>query len=396
MSVPCVATAAKPQRQESLQQGPPHFAERLVVWQRSHGRHDLPWQTSTDPYRVWLSEIMLQQTQVAVVLTYYPRFLQRFPTVQALAEASEDDVLAQWSGLGYYRRARNLHRCAQQIYQEHGGDFPRTAQGLRQLAGIGRSTAAAIAAFCFGEHAAILDGNVKRVLGRSHALPASASTAAELRALWNLAERLLPRHDIQAYTQGLMDLGATVCKPRNPSCLQCPFQSDCRTRQSGPGAAPLFDATHGSAQQRTRGSPVKAVKARRTQTWVLLWAENVQADSASIWLERRATTGIWPGLWCLPQFDSHEQALRHAAQLGVLTGHSLRPVTRHALTHVDLQLEPLQVRITPTLGAREAGSAWFTLPEALTLGLPAPVRRLLQTAASSVKLQGGPQTLAPA
>uniref|UniRef100_E6PTL1 Adenine DNA glycosylase n=1 Tax=mine drainage metagenome TaxID=410659 RepID=E6PTL1_9ZZZZ len=389
------SAAAEPQRLDPLQLEPQHFAARLVAWQRCHGRHGLPWQASTDPYRVWLSEIMLQQTQVSVVLAYYPRFLQRFPTVQALAEASEDEVLAQWSGLGYYRRARNLHRCAQQICHEHGGVFPRTAQGLQQLAGIGRSTAAAIAAFCFGERAAILDGNVKRVLGRSHALPAPASAAAELRALWNLAERLLPEHDIQAYTQGLMDLGATVCKPRNPSCLQCPFEGDCRARQSGSGATPLFDATDGSsAQQQARDAPVKPAKTRRTQTWVLLWAENARADTASIWLERRGAAGIWPGLWCLPQFDSREQALRHAAQLGALTEHSPRPITRHALTHLDLQLEPLQVRITPTPGAREAGGNWFTLPAALALGLPAPVRKLLQTAANLAKPQDA-QAVAP-
>jgi A/G-specific DNA-adenine glycosylase (EC 3.2.2.-) len=207
--------------------GPLRFASRLVAWQRSHGRHDLPWQASTDPYRVWLSEIMLQQTQVSVVLSYYPRFLQRFPHVQALAEASEDAVLAQWSGLGYYRRARNLHRCAQQVCSEHGGHFPHTAKELQQLAGIGRSTAAAIAAFCFGERAAILDGNVKRVLSRAFVLPASVSAAAETRALWSLAESLLPEQAIQTYTQGLMDLGATLCKPRKPACAQCPFASDC-------------------------------------------------------------------------------------------------------------------------------------------------------------------------
>ncbi len=377
------------------QPGPQHFAERLVDWQRCHGRHDLPWQDGTDPYRVWLSEIMLQQTQVSVVLRYYPRFLQRFPSVHALAAASEDEVLAQWSGLGYYRRARNLYRCAQQICHEHGGVFPRTAHELQQLAGIGRSTAAAIAVFCFGEHDAILDGNVKRVLSRSHAVPASASKATELRALWNLAQRLLPNHDIQAYTQGLMDLGATVCKPRNPSCPQCPFQSDCSVRQAGFDAAPRLDAASGPhSWQPDWNTSARPAKARRKQSWVLLWAKDVQADSDTIWLERRGATGIWPGLWCLPLFGSHEQALRHAAQLGVLSGHRLHPVTRHALSHVDLQLEPLQVSITPIPGTREAGGNWFALPAALALGLPAPVRKLLQTDANLSRPQDA-QVAAP-
>jgi A/G-specific adenine glycosylase len=366
--------------------GPQRFAPRLVAWQRSHGRHDLPWQVSTDPYRVWLSEIMLQQTQVSVVLSYYPRFLQRFPHVQALAEASEDAVLAQWSGLGYYRRARNLHRCAQQVCGEHGGHFPRTAKELQQLAGIGRSTAAAIAAFCFGERAAILDGNVKRVLSRAYALPASASAAAEMRVLWSLAEKLLPEQDIQSYTQGLMDLGATLCKPRNPACAQCPFAGDCATHltpSSMVHSMPLFDTADDAVPQPpTREVPAKP---RRSQAWVLLWAQSTQSDADAIWLERRSTSGIWPGLWCLPQFDNHEQALWRAAQLGTLVEHFTRPARRHVLTHLDLQLEPLLVRMRPTLAVHEIGEgAWFSLPAALALGLPAPVRKLLQDTANRV------------
>jgi A/G-specific adenine glycosylase len=409
----CAATPPQRQLADHAQKpltGPQRFAPRLVAWQRSHGRHDLPWQASTDPYRVWLSEIMLQQTQVSVVLSYYPRFLQRFPHVQALSEASEDAVLAQWSGLGYYRRARNLHRCAQQICDEHGGHFPRTAKELQQLAGIGRSTAAAIAAFCFGECAAILDGNVKRVLSRAYALPPSASAAAEMRALWSLAESLLPEQDIQAYTQGLMDLGATLCKPRNPACAQCPFASDCAARLtvlSAPGsgsvqpaprgaaprylestarAMPLFDVAYDAMPRPpTRELPAKPVKTRRSQAWVLLWAQSTQSDADAIWLERRSTSGIWPGLWCLPQFDSREQALWRAAQLGTLVEHFTQPASRHALTHLDLQLEPLLVRMRPALAVHEAGGgAWFSLTAALALGLPAPVRKLLQDAANHV------------
>ena len=356
-------------------QGPQRFAERLIAWQREHGRHGLPWQASRDPYRVWLSEIMLQQTQVSVVAAYYARFLQRFPSVRELAAASLDEVLALWSGLGYYRRARHLHQCAQQVCTLHGGEFPRSAEALRQLAGIGRSTAAAIAAFCHGERAAILDGNVKRVLSRAYAMPQQTSEAAAQRALWHLAEALVPDRDVAAYTQGLMDLGATVCKPRNPACGQCPFGDDCRTRGaedpegSGPNA---MAARPWVAARRKPAAP------RRTQRWILLWAEDVRAAAPSIWLERRGAAGIWPGLWCLPQFDTHEQALHHAGLLGVVQSHDALAPSTHALTHLDLQLSPLRVRIEPRLAVYEDGGAWFPLRAALELGLPAPVRSLLQ------------------
>ncbi|MGA8009466.1 MAG: A/G-specific adenine glycosylase, partial [Thiomonas sp.] len=217
----------------STEQGPRRFSARLVQWQRQHGRHDLPWKVR-DPYRVWLSEIMLQQTQVAVVTDYFARFTARFPTVQALAAAPQDAVLAAWSGLGYYQRARNLHHCAQIVVETHGGAFPQTAEMLATLPGVGPSTAAAIAAFCFDERAAILDGNVQRVLCRSHGIDDPVPTTATTRKLWALARLLLPEaKDIAAYTQALMDLGATVCKPRQPLCMQCPFQTDCRAHRSG-------------------------------------------------------------------------------------------------------------------------------------------------------------------
>ena len=199
----------------------------MIGWQGRHGRHGLPWQGNPDPYRVWLSEVMLQQTQVATVLAYYPRFLARFPDVRALAAAPLDAVLAAWSGLGYYRRARLLHRCAQVVVAEHGGAFPRHAVQLAALPGIGRSTAAAIAAFCFGERAAILDGNVKRVLARAFGIGDDLGTAAGQRALWARAEALLPARGIGAYTQGLMDLGATVCLARRPRCDACPLAATC-------------------------------------------------------------------------------------------------------------------------------------------------------------------------
>ena len=219
-----------------MTQLPAGFAARVIRWQHTHGRHGLPWQTN-DPYRVWLSEVMLQQTQVATVLAYYPRFIDRFPDVRALAAAQLDDVLALWSGLGYYSRARNLHRCAQEVVAMHGGEFPRSAAQLESLPGIGRSTAAAIASFCFGERVASLDGNVKRVLARVLAFGEDLAQARGTSQLWEYAQELLPKRDLAtampAYTQGLMDLGATLCMSRQPQCDACPVAGSCAARAEG-------------------------------------------------------------------------------------------------------------------------------------------------------------------
>ena len=343
---------------------PAGFAPRVVAWQRAHGRHDLPWQRSRDPYRVWVSEIMLQQTRVETVLRYYEPFLERFPDVRALAGAPLDAVLAQWSGLGYYRRARNLHACAQQVCERHGGEFPRERAELEGLAGIGRSTAAAIAAFCFSRREAILDANVQRVLGRAFALPRPRD-AASLRAMWQLAESLLPARHIEAYTQGLMDLGATVCKPAGPDCRACPFAADCPGPADAVEAAPAARASRGAA--------------RRTREWVLLWARSDEPDAARVWLQRRDAQGIWPGLWSLPGHDDAAAALRQAAELGEVLDQQAREPVRHALTHVDLLLRPLlvQLRARPRAGDEAQHAGWFTVDEALRLGLPAPVRKLL-------------------
>lgn len=336
------------------------IAGDVVRWQRSHGRHALPWQDTRDPYRVWLSEIMLQQTQVAVVLGYYERFLQRFPDVQALASAPLDDVFAAWSGLGYYSRARNLHRCAQDVVALHGGAFPLTSAGLQQLPGIGRSTAAAIAAFCFGERTAILDGNVKRVLTRVLAFDGDLASSASEKALWDLANQLVPDAavDMPAYTQGLMDLGATVCLARSPSCLLCPLQSSCRAK----------------AQGEPERYPVKTRKLKRSAQ--SLWLLHAQAHDGSVWLEKRPAPGVWAGLYCLPLFTSRE-ALAEALPASAREAVHDAPAFVHVLTHKDLHLHPVQASIARKALKRDEGG-WFTPAQWSSLGLPAPVRKLLQ------------------
>ena len=340
---------------------PAGFSERVIGWQGTHGRHTLPWQNTRDPYRVWLSEIMLQQTQVAAVLGYYERFLARFPDVRSLAAAPLDDVLALWSGLGYYSRARNLHRCAQDVVALHGGDFPRTAQVLATLPGIGPSTAAAISSFCFGERAAILDGNVKRVLTRVLAFGDDLSSGANERRLWDHARALLPvralHENMPRYTQGLMDLGATVCLPRNPSCLLCPVQPQCAAANEG----------------RPEAYPVKTRTLKRSAQ--SLWLLHAQAGDGSVWLQKRPTPGVWAGLYCLPVFDSRD-ALEEV--LPTPARRQLREVEPfvHVLTHKDLHLHPVQAVVPAGWGAGEG--AWFGAGAWPGLGLPAPVRRLLE------------------
>lgn len=345
------------------------FAARVVRWQQTHGRNDLPWQNTRDPYRVWLSEVMLQQTQVSTVRDYFARFLARFPDVHALAGAGEDEVLGLWSGLGYYSRARNLHRCAIEVVQRLGGHFPTDAQALETLPGIGRSTAAAIASLCFGARAAILDGNVKRVLTRHLGFAQDLAQAANARALWARAQQLLPVRDVQRamprYTQGLMDLGATVCLPSRPQCLLCPVSSDCVAR----------------AQGRPKDYPVKTRKLRRSAAslWLLLaWRED-----GAVWLHKRAASGVWAGLFCVPVFDS---ASAFDAAVGAARIDDLDVVV-HALTHKDLYLHPRRWNVD----ARQAlaleqqshlPGAWHAADAWPGLGLPAPVRRLLEAQAA--------------
>ena len=335
-----------------------HFAGRLVDWQRREGRHRLPWQRTRDPYRVWLSEIMLQQTQVATVLGYYERFLHDYPDVAALAAAPLDDVLARWAGLGYYQRARNLHRCAREVVDAHGGAFPRTSVELATLPGIGRSTAAAIAAFCFGERAAILDGNVKRVLTRVLGFDADLAQAANERALWSLAESLLPDDGIEPYTQGLMDLGATCCTARQPTCLLCPVRALCTA----------------AAEGRPQAYPVKTrrlVRGTREHWW--LWLE----CGDSVWLVQRPDTGVWAGLWTLPLYDDAASLDAACARLGV-TATALAPV-EHALTHFDWTLRPCRARLGRRPAASRLGGPgrWVAASDLASVALPAPLTKML-------------------
>lgn len=370
--------------------GPGSFATRVVAWQRTHGRHGLPWQGTREAYRIWLSEIMLQQTQVSTVLRYYGAFLQRFPSVADLAAAHEDEVLAAWSGLGYYSRARNLHRCAQAVVQDHGGVFPTDFEVLQSLPGIGRSTAAAIAAFSAGQRVAILDGNVKRVLARHLAFGDDLSRPAALRALWAVAEERLPIRGIEVYTQGLMDLGATVCVLRRPRCSACPVSADCAGLAQGmPGDYPV----KGRRQSRSRREsviglfllrPARGADARQsapngahtgTQTQVLL--------------HRRAARGVWGGLWSLPEWAEEaafEASLRalEASRPSALEVQVLAPI-EHALTHFDWRLRPFRVVQTEAVMPSDLTEPleWVPLEEALARGLPAPVRRLLEEEAAA-------------
>jgi A/G-specific adenine glycosylase len=340
------------------------LAQAVVDWQARHGRHDLPWQNTRDPYRVWLSEIMLQQTQVLTVLDYFARFLTRFPDVQTLAQASLDEVLNLWSGLGYYSRARNMHRCAQQVMHQYAGIFPATAAELQGLPGIGPSTAAAVASLCFSERVAILDGNVKRVLTRYLGFQADLALAKHERLLWQEATRLLPRDDLgrnmPRYTQGMMDLGATLCTARKPDCPMCPLQSRC--------------VAH--AKDNPQAFPVKSRKLKRsTQSLWLLWA---RSEDGALWLSQRPAPGVWAGLYCFALFDSHS-ALRAAVPSDCRGDLVDVPAFKHVLTHKDLHLHPVQVVLPRAIQLATPGD-WFESAQWQRLGLPAPISKLLRQA----------------
>ncbi len=369
----------------------PSFAADLVAWQRQHGRHNLPWQNTTDAYRIWLSEIMLQQTQVAAVIPYYRKFLLRFPNVEALAAAPAEDVMAHWSGLGYYSRARNLHRCAQQVVARHGGVFPADPAALAELPGIGRSTAAAITAFAYGTRAAIMDGNVKRVFARVFGIdsyPGERTTEAQL---WKLAVALLPPEpgaadahakaatmaQMQSYTQGLMDLGATLCTRSRPACERCPLAARCVALATG----------------RTAVLPVrKPSKATPQKHAVML----VVTHRRQVLLQQRPDSGIWGGLLSLPELDGftadlpepgddaaaravQQAAIAHSiARFGEIDACKPLRAFSHGFTHFKLHVVPYQVTLSRRLEmAGETGHVWLALERIEAAPLPAPVKKLL-------------------
>ncbi len=344
------------------------IAAGLIAWHARHGRHDLPWQRERNPYRVWVSEVMLQQTQVATVIDYYERFMRRFPDVATLAAAPLDEVLHAWSGLGYYSRARNLQRAAQRIVAEHGGEVPTDLVALQSLPGIGRSTAAAIVALSLDRRATILDGNVRRVLSRYFAIEGPHDDAATLAELWRRAEACTPGEQVAVYTQAIMDLGATLCTRSRPLCMHCPLTDSCAARRTG------RVAELPSPRRRRLARPQRAV--------IMLLA--VCADGAVL-LRQRPPQGVWGGLWVPPEFEDARGAQQFCAV--ELAGACLEPdplpVVHHAFTHFDLAITPLRARCARAAAAvmQGPGVLWYNAREPARVGLPAPIAALLSAAA---------------
>jgi A/G-specific adenine glycosylase len=338
------------------------FSDGLVAWQKRCGRHDLPWQKSRDAYRVWLSEVMLQQTQVGTVIPYYTRFLERFPTLLDLAKAPLESVLELWSGLGYYARARNLHRCAQKVLADSSGVFPSDPDEIARLPGIGKSTAAAIAVFSCGAHAAILDGNVKRVLARCFNIDGFPTSIKTERTMWALARSLLPEKNIERYTQGLMDLGATICTRTKPLCGACPVGTSCVAKRE-------------CLQHKLPTPRLTKTRPDREAGFLIL------TDARRVLLERRPPTGIWGGLLGLPEggvAEAREYAVRRGARLLEMR---MLPPLEHTFSHFRLKMLPLLCVVgLMDCVAAEPGFEWIDLERIETAALPAPVRRLLKKA----------------
>ncbi|MEM7281383.1 MAG: A/G-specific adenine glycosylase [Pseudomonadota bacterium] len=338
------------------------FATSIIQWQREFGRHDLPWQDPITPYGVWVSEIMLQQTQVTTVLSYYRRFMERFPSVTTLAKAPQDDVLHLWSGLGYYARGRNLHKAAQVVHQEHGGELPNDFEALLALPGIGRSTAGAILSLAFQNPHPILDGNVKRVLARTHCVDGWPGQTAVANTLWGLAETVTPSEEIRAFTQGMMDLGATLCTRSSPGCSDCPVITLC----DGKGEP-----------ERYPGKKPKKNKPERQTRFLLIRDSNDR-----VLLEQRPSHGIWGGLWSFPELpDGNEPEQWCSTRLGLKIDsvESWAPL-RHTFTHFHLDITPISVQLSGSSHqVNDANSSlWYDLSEPKSVGLAAPVQKLLR------------------
>jgi len=341
------------------------FAARLLGWFEQHGRHDLPWQLDATPYSVWVSEIMLQQTQVAAVIPYYERFMARFPSIAALAAAAQDEVLGHWSGLGYYARARNLHRAAQRVVADHGGELPADAAALVALPGIGRSTAGAIVALAHGKREPILDGNVKRVLARYHGVEGWSGTTAVVNTLWEHAERHTPNTRVAAYTQAIMDLGATVCTRARPACAECPVGADCVAAREG--------------RQSTLPSP----RPRRARPQRHVRVVVVRDHAQRVLLERRPESGVWGGLFSLPELPGDEEAHAWCARTLSASIDAARELPRiqHAFTHFDLEIAPtlLQLEDSAMVVMDRPDWLWYKPDMTTPLGLAAPIAALLST-----------------
>ena len=349
------------------------LAPRLLAWHADHGRHDLPWKADADPYAIWLSEIMLQQTQVSTVIPYFQRFITAFPDVHALAAADEDAVLALWTGLGYYARARNLHRAARLVVTRHNGQLPAAPAELQELPGIGRSTAGAIAAMAYDIPAPILDGNVKRVLARFHAVTEWPGERPTETLLWQWAAHHTPVERAAEYTQAIMDLGATLCTRKRPRCADCPLESDCGAHRAG-----LTDAL-------PVPRPKKTVPERATQMLV------IEDASGRFLLRRRPAAGVWGGLWCFPEAEPGADPVAAAARLLGVPGDRLGqpeplPPMRHQFTHYRLCVAPVHLRLislAPTPVADrgiDEDTDWFDVEAPGAIGLAAPVRHLLAQA----------------
>jgi len=337
-----------------------NFAQRLIRWQEQHGRHGLPWQGAS-AYHVWLSEIMLQQTQVATVIPYFLRFIDTFPTIASLAAASEEQVLIHWSGLGYYARGRNLHRTAQIIAGQYGGEFPRQYEQIQELPGIGRSTAAAICALAYHERRAILDGNVKRVLARYAGIEGWVGNRAVEQMLWSKAEELLPQHEIARYIQAQMDLGAMLCTRSKPKCFKCPVQADCKAYQCGRETQLPFPR------------PRKSLPERHSKFLLLTCGHDIL-------LEKRDQQGIWGGLWCPPQLDEGRgEETDFLLRNGMTVSERITLAGfEHAFTHFKLHITPVHLRVDDKpRRLQKPGSMWFDMEDALQGAIPAPVRKIL-------------------
>lgn len=336
------------------------FANKLIAWQKQYGRHDLPWQQTRDPYAIWVSEIMLQQTQVSAVIGYYSRFMARFPTVQALAQASLDEVLQSWSGLGYYSRARNLHHAANTIMETFHGDFPSDVTTLQTLKGIGRSTAAAIAVFAFNHRETILDGNVKRVLARLYGIHGWPGTPEIEKQLWALAESLLPTQALPSYVQGLMDFGATLCTRSRPACADCPMQSECRAWQTQ------------QVTQLPTPKPRKALPEKSVMLLLLMYGHEIL-------LEKRPNQGIWGGLWSFPEAPVTAIASEFAQSVLALSTEPQEtwPVLWHTFTHFKLAITPQPLTLVAKPPTLPPQYQWIAIADASEAAIPTPIRTLL-------------------